>query len=161
MALLQIRTTPLGPGLPSPAMLLFNRQVQGIMPVLDHKLVGQDCDDDHYRKLIDRQHKNDNDTPPVFPYIPIGSAVVVQWEDGRPWIHGMVVDIGNHNHHGRSYTIQLTTNGRCIMQNRWHIRPTRETADAYLQHQSNKQTNITTDLLADLLNNIYKKPSSI
>ena len=27
MALLQIHTTPLGPGLPSPATLLFNRQV--------------------------------------------------------------------------------------------------------------------------------------
>ena len=71
------------------------------MPVLDCKPVGQDCDDDHYSKLIDRQHKNDNDTPPVFPYIPIGSAVAVQQEDGRPWTHGMVVDIGSHNHHGR------------------------------------------------------------
>ena len=35
MALLQIHTRPLGPGLLSPATLLFNRQVQGIMPVLD------------------------------------------------------------------------------------------------------------------------------
>ena len=48
------------------------------MLVLDCKPIGQDCDDDHYGKLIDRQHKNDNDTPPVFPYIPIGSAVMVQ-----------------------------------------------------------------------------------
>ena len=39
-ALLQICTTPLGPGLPSPVTILFNRQVQGIMPVLDCKLVG-------------------------------------------------------------------------------------------------------------------------
>ena len=37
MALLQKQTTPLGPGLPSLATLLFNRQVRGIMPVLDHK----------------------------------------------------------------------------------------------------------------------------
>ena len=78
MALLQIHTTPLGPGLLSPATLLFNRQVQGIMPVLDCKPIGQDHDDDHYGKLMDRQHKNDNDTPPVFPYIHRGSAVVVQ-----------------------------------------------------------------------------------
>ena len=78
MALLQIHTTPLGPGLPSPVTILFNRQVQGIMPVLDHKPIWQDHDDDHYGKLIDRQHKNDNDTPSVFSYIPIGSAVVVQ-----------------------------------------------------------------------------------
>ena len=78
MALLQIRTTPLGPGLPSLATLLFNRQVQGIMPVLDCKPIWQDHDDNHYSKIMDRQHKNDNDTPPVFSYIPIGSAVAVQ-----------------------------------------------------------------------------------
>ena len=88
------------------------------MPVLDCKPVRQDHDDDHCGKLIDRQHKNDNDTPPVFPYIPIGSAVVVQQEDSRPCTHGMIVDIGDHNHYGISYTIQLTTNGRCITQNR-------------------------------------------
>ena len=160
MALLQIQTTLLGPSLPSLTTLLFNRQVWGIMPVLDHKPVGQDHDDDHYGKLIDRQHKNDNDTPPVFPYIPIGSAVVVQWEYGGPWTHGMVVNVGDHNHHGRSYTIQLTTNGRCITCNRWHIKPTTVTAYAYLQPQSNKQPNITTDPLADLLNNINKNPSA-
>ena len=34
------------------------------------------------------------------------------------------------------------------------------TADAYLQHQSNKQSNITTDQLADLLNNINKNPAA-
>ena len=78
MALLQIHTTPLVPGLPSLVTPLFNRQVQGIMPVLDCKPIGQDCDDDHYGKLMDRQHKNDNDTPPVFPYIPTWSGVAVQ-----------------------------------------------------------------------------------
>ena len=78
MALLQICTTPLGPGLPSLAILLFNRQVQGMMLVLDQKPIGQDCNEDRYGKLMDRQHKNDNDTPPVFSYIPVGSAVVVQ-----------------------------------------------------------------------------------
>ena len=118
MALLQIHTTPLGLGIPSPATLLFNRQAQGIMPVLDHKPIGQDHDDDHYGKLMNRQHKNDNDTPPVFPYIPIGSALAVQQEDGRLWTHGMVVNSGKYNLHGRSYTIQLTTNGRCITWNR-------------------------------------------
>ena len=52
MALLQICTTPLGQGLPSPATLMFNRQVHGIMPVLDRKPIVQDCDDDHHKKLI-------------------------------------------------------------------------------------------------------------
>ena len=91
------------------------------MPVLDHKPIGQDCDDDHYGKLMDRQHKMTM-IPPVFSYIPIGSAAVVQQEDSGLWTHGTVVNRGSHNHHDRSYTIQLTTNGRLIMQNRQHIK---------------------------------------
>ena len=119
------------------------------MPAVDCKPIGQDCDDDHHSKLVDRQGKNDNDISPVFSNIPMGSAVAVQLEDGGPWIHGTVVDIGNHNHHDRSYVIQLTTNGRHISRNRWHIRPTTVTADRYLQHQSNKQFNIKTDPLTE------------
>ena len=110
---------------------------------------------------MDRQHKNDNDTPPEFSYIPIGSAVAVQQEDGRLWTHGTVVDRGNRNCHSRSYTIQLTTNGRCITQNRQHIKPTAVTADAYIKHQSYKQCNMSTDPSADILNSIDKKPRSI
>ena len=41
MALLQIYTTPLGQGLLSLATLMFNRQVCGIMPVLDLSLLGK------------------------------------------------------------------------------------------------------------------------
>ena len=99
MALLQIHTTLLGQGLPSPATLMFNRQVCGIMPVLDHRHIGKDCHDEHHSKLLDRQHKNGNDASPVFASLPTGSAVVVQQEDGRPWTHGTVVGMGNHNHH--------------------------------------------------------------
>ena len=68
----------------------------------------------------------------------------------------MIVGTGNHNNHDRLYTIQLTTNGRCITQNRQHIKPT---ADTYLQHQSIKHSNIKTDPLAEILNNINKNPA--
>ena len=111
MALLQICTTPLGQGLLSPATLMFNRQVHDIMPVLDHKPVGQECDDEYHSKLVDRQNKNNN-TSPVFASLPIGSAVVVQCEDGGPWTHGTIVGTGDHNHHEHAYAIQLTINGR-------------------------------------------------
>ena len=47
----------------------------------------------------------------MFASFPLGSAVVVQQEDGGPWTHGMVVNTGDHN---QAYTIQLTTNGRQI-----------------------------------------------
>ena len=117
MALLQIHVTPLGQGLPRPATLMFNRQVHGIMPVLDCKPIGQECDDDHHNKLVDRQQRNNNDASPVFAYIPMPTEVVQQ-EDGRLWTHGTIVGTGDHNHHDRSYTIQLTTNGRQTRHNR-------------------------------------------
>ena len=68
----------------------------------------------------------------------------------------MVVGTVDHNHHDRSYMIQLTTNGRCITHNRWHIKPTTITLDTYLQYQSTKQSHTRTDPLADILNNINK-----
>ena len=64
MALLQIRTTPLGQGLPSLATLLFNCPVCSIMPVIDRKTVSIDNDDKHHKKVMHMQGKNDpyNDT---------------------------------------------------------------------------------------------------
>ena len=74
MALLQIHTTPLGQGLPSPATLLFNCLVHSVMPVVDRKPVCVDNDDKDNTKLVNRQHKNDtnNDASQVFASIPIG-----------------------------------------------------------------------------------------
>ena len=46
----------------------------------------------HYHKLVDRQQKNNNVASPVFAFIPIGSTVAIQREDGRPWTHGTIVD---------------------------------------------------------------------
>ena len=111
-ALLQIHTTLLGQGLLSLATLMFNRQVCGIVPVLGCKPVGQECDDEHHSKLVDRQNKNNNDASPVFASLPIGPAVVVQHEDRGSWTHGTIVGTSDHNHHDCAYTIQLTTNGR-------------------------------------------------
>ena len=42
ISLLQIRTTPLGQGLPSPATLLFNYLVRGITSVIDRLLINTD-----------------------------------------------------------------------------------------------------------------------
>ena len=111
MALLQICITPLGHSLPSWAMLLFNHPVCGVMPVIDRKPVSIDNDDEHHIKLMHRQSKNDsnNDASQVFASIPIGSTVVVQWEDGGLWTHGTVIGKGNHNHHNRLYNTKLKT----------------------------------------------------
>ena len=89
-----------------------NGQVKAVMPVLDHKPVGQECDDEHHSKLVDRQNKSNNNASPVFAFLPIWSAVAVQHEDGGPWTHGTILGTSDHNHHDCTYTIQLTTNGR-------------------------------------------------
>ena len=80
IALLQIRTTPLGQGLPSSAILLPNHLVRGIMPVLDRLPTGTDNDDEHHKALVDRQFKNeqDKDTSINLVSLPIGSTVAVQ-----------------------------------------------------------------------------------
>ena len=59
MAVLQIRTTTLGQDLPSPAMLLFNHPVRGIMPVMDLPPINIDKDDEHHQTLMHRQGKHD------------------------------------------------------------------------------------------------------
>ena len=84
MALLQILTMPLGLGLPSPATILFNRLVRGIMPVLNCKPIECDCDDKHHNKLVARHDKNSNDNATILSHIPLGSTVVVQQEDSGP-----------------------------------------------------------------------------
>ena len=160
MALLQIHMMLLGQGLLSLATLICSRQVCSIMPVIDQKPLIKDCDDYHHNKLVERQLKNTNDASSIFLCIPIGSAVVVQQEDCGPWTHGTIVGTGDHNHHHKSYMIQLTTNGRHITCNRCHIKPTTVTADTYIQYYSTKQQNTRADPLADILNNITRHPAA-
>ena len=139
---------------------MFNRPVHGTMPVLYCKPLVKDCDDDHHTKLTEKQQKNNNDTSAVFPCIPIGSAVAVQWEDSRPWTPGTIVGTGDNNHHDKCHRIQLTINGRCITCNRYPIELTSVTADAYIQYYATKQQNARTDPLAEILNNITKHPAA-
>ena len=49
IAMLQIRTTLLGQGLPSPVTLLFNCPVRGIMPVMDRPPINVDNDEEHHQ----------------------------------------------------------------------------------------------------------------
>ena len=104
---------------------------------MDRPPINIDNDEEHHKTLIHKQSKNywGNDTSKIFMSIPIVSTIAVQWEDGGPWTHGTVVDKGNHNHHNRSYKIQVTKTGRIITPNRKHIRPTPLTAENFLHNQ--------------------------
>ena len=162
MALLQICTTPLGQGLLSPATLLFNHSVCGVMPVIDRKPISRDNDDKHHSKLVHRQHKNgiNNDASPVFASIAIGSTIAVQQEDGGLWTHRTIVGKGDHNHHNISYIIQISTTGRRITSNRQHIRLTLITTDNYICYQPTKHANRQTNPLDGVLEHFKNNPIS-
>ena len=86
----------------------------------------------------------------------MGSTVAVQQEDGGLWSHGTIVGKGNHNHHNRSYKIQLTTTGIIITCNRQHIKPTPITIEDYMCYQAKKHTKI--DPLDAILDHMWKNP---
>ena len=128
------------------------------MPLMDRKPINIDNDDEHHKNLMHRQGKNDwnNDTSKIFMFIPIGSTLVVQWGDGGLWTHGTVIGKGDHNHHSRSYKIQVTKAGRIITCNRQHIKPTPITAADFLHYHGNKHTK--TDPLDAILDHILRHP---
>ena len=137
IALLQVRATPLESGLPSPAMLLFNCPIQGIMPILNRIPISSDNDDNHYEVLVKRQIRNDKnyDTARNYDLFSIESTLVVQQEDGGAWTHGTIVGTDNHSHINRSYTIRITRMGYIITSNSKHIKTTPITAEQYLRDQ--------------------------
>ena len=57
IALLKIQMIPLGQELLSPATMLFNHLIRGIMPIINRPLVGIDNDEEHHEAIIKRQSK--------------------------------------------------------------------------------------------------------
>ena len=56
-------------------------------------------DDNHYEALMTRQCKADKkyDTLQEYNYIPTGSTVAFQWEDGQSLTCGMIIDKEDYN----------------------------------------------------------------
>ena len=98
---------PLGPGLPSPATLLFNHLTRGIMPIINRPLISIDNDNEHHKALVKRQtkHHKKYDTARNYTLFPIGSTVAVQREDGDRQTPGTILGKGDYNHNHQSYTI--------------------------------------------------------
>ena len=88
--------------------------------------------------------------------VPIGSTVVVQREDGGPWTHDIVVDNGNHNHHSRSYKIQVTKTGRIITCNKTTHQTNTYNCRNFLHNQVNEYTK--KDPLDAILDHIQRHP---
>ena len=126
--------------------------------MIDSKPINTDNDDEHHMNVMHRQGKNDqnNDTSKIFVSIPIGSTVLVHQEDGGPWTHVTIIGKGYHNHHNRSYKIQVTNTGRIITCNRQHIKPTPITAEDYMHYQASKHAK--TYPLNAILDHIQRNP---
>ena len=72
--------------------------------------------------------------------------------------HDTVVDKGDHNHHSRSYKIQVTKAGRIITHNRQCIRPTPITEGNFLHNQLSKHTKTDPlDAILDHIKNIHPR----
>ena len=82
ISLLQMRSTQLGPGLPSPATLLFNHPIRCIMPIHPRLPLNSNNNKEHYKALINRVKNDKNlDTPRNNAFILIGSTVTAQHKD--------------------------------------------------------------------------------
>ena len=78
LALLQITLTLVGPGLPNPAVILFNRPIQGILPKIKRAQIFYDYDNHHYTTFKKGQDVNDKnkDASEIIQLYPLG----LQWQ---------------------------------------------------------------------------------
>ena len=123
----------LGPGLPSPATLLFNCPTRSIMPIVNSILISTD-NDDEYHKVLVKNKKNDKkyDIARNYTLLPIRSTVVVKREDSDRWTHGTILGKGDYNHNNQSYIIHVIKTGKTLSRNSKHVKVTPITADQYL-----------------------------
>ena len=104
---------PIGLGLPSPATVLFNRQVRGLLPNIKRSPMVYDCNKDHYNSLKSRQGKLiiSNDTLKERKIKPAESTLAVQREDGGPWTRGTFYRARKWSHSDWSCMICITKAG--------------------------------------------------
>ena len=95
------------------------------------------ADDEDYEALKAHQDKylKGSDIQNDSLSFPIGSTVVIQGEDGGPWIYCIIVETNNIDHNGQSYIIIVTKVGRLITNNMKHTSRTFLMMKQYLCEQ--------------------------
>jgi hypothetical protein len=116
IALLALRTTPIGPQLPTPAELIFGRKIGTNLPIAvsgprnealrDHR----EKSHENLSQKYTRQH----------PELQIDTPVYFQDVAKRTWSPGTIIGFGPEP---RSYTIQDEQTGQQLRRNRELIRP--------------------------------------
>ena len=128
-ALLAYRTTPLGPGMLSPAELLFNRKIGHRLPVRSQSF----ANDQHRDQQSAKYSKSEsyyNEHARTLSDLYIGQSVFYQDAAKRNWAPGRIVGIGPEP---RSYTLECTLTGRKLRRNRQLVRPRHVTFASDLQ----------------------------
>lgn len=118
-ALLSYRTTPLGPQMPSPAELLFNRKIPSNLPI--HIKV--QVSDAFRRRQEDRNHNATtayNEHSRELTDLQLDERVYYRDVAQRTWLPGKVIGVGPEP---RSYTIKCNATGRSLRRNRVLLRP--------------------------------------
>ena len=92
------------------AMLLFNRQSRGLLLRLSRPPILCDNDGNNHTALANRQSQSNKeaDTHVNIYFLPMGSTVVVQQEDGGPLMHGTIIGDGAKDHSVRCFKIRVT-----------------------------------------------------
>ena len=87
----------IGPGIPSPTTILFNRPILDLLPRVHRLPITCYYCEDHYNALKLRQCKliKKNDTIKEHTITPTESTVTVQREDSGPWMHKTIIEHGD------------------------------------------------------------------
>ena len=132
MALLCVRTTPLGSGLPSPAELMFNRKLRSNLPIVNLRAQDEQIKD----KLQTRRDKTKTDydkTTHPLPELHDGQDVRIRNPLTEKWEPGKVI---SKTSQPRQYTVEKQ-NGAQYVRNRRHLRCTEETFKPMVESPGN------------------------
>ena len=113
LALLQIGSMTIGSGLPSPASILFNWPIRGLLPQIGRAQILFNNDDDHYDTIIKRQqntYQNINSCKDCI-IIAAGYTVAELIEDGGPQMHSTMLGHGSQYQNNISHRIHIMMMG--------------------------------------------------
>ena len=143
MSLLQIRSTPIIPKIPSLATILFNRLVKGLLPRISSPPIMFDNDESNHaavKKEPSSLTQKETDTPVNISLLPAGSTVAVQ--DRGPWMHETIIRHGSEDPNKRCYKIRLKKTGCIITRTKQHMAAFTTSTEDYLRTEIMKGRNI-------------------
>ena len=123
LALLVLRSTPLGADLPSPAELLQQRRFRKTLPTFVPNPPDSKEVQDKLRKRQTEAAARYNETAQPKAELVEGQTVRLYSKDTRKWEPAVVTGIAGTP---RSYVVQRLAGGMPLRRNRVHLRPTSE-----------------------------------